>query len=72
MPKAMGRSREDPSFLISAGARFTVILFTGKSNWEFFMAEVTLSFDSFTATSGRPTILNLGRPRARSTSTSTV
>jgi len=71
MPIAMDRSREEPSFLISAGARFTVIFLVGNSKAEFLMAELTLSLASFTATSGRPTILKRGSPLARSTSTST-
>jgi len=71
MPIAMDKSKEEPSFLMSAGARFTVIFLVGKVKDEFLMAELTLSLASFTATSGRPTILNLGSPLARSTSTST-
>ena len=30
MPRAMGRSNAEPSFLMSAGARLTVIFFSGK------------------------------------------
>jgi len=67
----MDKSREEPSFLISAGARFTVIFLVGNSKAEFLIAELTLSFASLTAASGRPTILNLGSPLARSISTST-
>ncbi|MBA7557802.1 hypothetical protein ES705_50574 [subsurface metagenome] len=44
--KAIDRSKIGPSFLISAGARFTVILCMGNSNSEFFMAALTLSRDS--------------------------
>ena len=55
---------------MSAGARFTVIFFVGKSNPEFFIAETTLSLYSFTEVSGSPTIENTGSPDEISISTS--
>ena len=55
MPRAMGRSKWVPVFLTSAGARLTVILFTGKSKPEFLTAATTRSFDSLMPVSGRPT-----------------
>ncbi len=69
-PRAIGRSKPAPSFFISAGAKFMVILRFGKSKPEFFIADLTLSFDSFTAVSGRQTILMAGRPLHTSTSIS--
>ena len=48
-----------------------MILLGGKSAPEFLMAARTLSFDSSTALSGNPTIVNDGRPMA-AISTSTV
>ena len=53
---AIGKSKTGPAFFTLAGARLTVILFVGKLKFEFFIADLTLSFDSFTATSGSPTI----------------
>ena len=38
---AIGRSNREPSFLKSAGAKFIVILFTGKSKPEFNIADRT-------------------------------
>ena len=70
IPRAIDKSNIPPSFFISAGARFTVIFFVGKSKPEFFIAEITLSLDSFTETSGNPTIENIGSPDEISTSTS--
>ena len=60
-----------PIFLTSAGAKFTIILLIGKSKPEFFKALLTLSRDSFTEASGRPTISKLGRPIDISDSTVT-
>ena len=72
IPSAMGRSYAGPIFGRSAGAKFTVIRLIGKSAPEFLIAERTLSFDSSTALSGKPTIVKLGNPWvATSTSTST-
>ena len=53
---AMGRSYTEPSFLRSAGARFTVMRVEGISKPLFFIAERTRSRDSFTAASGSPTV----------------
>ena len=61
IPSAIGRSNALPSFFISAGARFTVILFDGNVRFEFFSAAITLSLDSLTAESGNPTIKKLNR-----------
>ena len=54
-PRAIGRSKCVPAFLISAGARFTVIRLAGKSKPELRTAATTRSLASFTAASGRPT-----------------
>jgi len=54
IPTAIGRSKNGPSFLLSAGARLTTILLLGNSRPEFFIALLTLSFDSLILTSGRP------------------
>ena len=67
----MAKSRPAPSFLIFAGARFTVIFFTGKWNPLFLSAARTRSRLSRTVASGSPTIENWGRPDEMSTSTST-
>lgn len=58
---AMGRSKCVPTFLTSAGDRFTVTLLSGKLNPEFAIAVLTLSFDSRIAVSGSPTILSDGK-----------
>ena len=71
-PTAIGRSKDGPSFFVSAGARLMVIRFAGKANPEFFMAVRTLSFDSLTAEPGSPTISKHGKPFEMSTSTWTV
>ena len=55
---AMGRSKPEPSFLMSAGARLMVMRVGGMSKPEFLMAERTRSRDSRTAASGRPTVVN--------------
>ena len=52
---ASGKSKCEPSFFISAGARFMVILFTGKYSALFFMADSTLSLLSLTDAEGKPT-----------------
>jgi len=57
---AIGRSKAEPSFFMSAGARFIVIRFCGKGKPEFFIAAFTRSFDSFTALSGSPTVAKAG------------
>src|SRR5436190_1890945 len=70
-PMAIGRSKEEPSFFTSAGAKFTVILWAGKENPEFLTAVTTRSRDSRTPASGSPTMLKAGRPNRKSTSTQT-
>src|SRR5574344_713829 len=55
---------------ISAGARFTITLWLGNVNPEFFTAERTLSLASFTAISGSPTMIMFGSEFVKSTSTS--
>ena len=59
---ASARSKPGPAFLRSAGARFTVIRRSGNSKPELSSAARTRSRDSCTAASGRPTIVNAGRP----------
>jgi hypothetical protein len=61
-----------PSFFISAGARFTVILLTGYCKLAFLIAERTRSLLSDTAVSGSPTISKRGNPPDMSASTSTL
>src|SRR3954463_8157897 len=56
---------------MSAGARFAVIRCCGYRKPEFVSAERTRSLDSRTAASGRPTMVNEGRPEPMSTSTCT-
>ena len=72
IPTAIGRSKDGPSFFMSAGARFTVILFRGKLRPVFFNALRTRSLDSLTAESGSPTISKAGSPFDISVSTNTV
>jgi len=54
IPTAIGKSKNGPSFLLSAGAKLTTILLLGNSSPEFFTALLTLSFDSLILTSGSP------------------
>lgn len=54
MPIAIGKSKLEPSFFVSAGAKFTTIFLLKKSTLEFFIAVFTLSLDSFTLVSGSP------------------
>ena len=68
----MGRSYTEPSFFISAGAIFTVILDMGKVNPLFLIDALTLSRLSLTAASGSPTISNFGSPELKSASTVTL
>ncbi len=58
----MGRSKCEPSFGKSAGDRFTVIRFGGSARPIDASAAWTRSRLSATALSGRPTIVNRGRP----------
>ena len=71
MPTAIGRSNEDPSFLMSAGARFMVILRRGNSKPQLRMAAAIRSRLSLMALSGSPTMENPGRLFSRWVSTST-
>lgn len=48
IPKAMAKSKEGPSFLMSAGARLIVTRSGGKERPLFLIADRTLSLDSFT------------------------
>ena len=57
IPTAIGRSKAEPTFGISAGARLTVILVSGILNEALLIAALTLSFASPTALSGKPTIV---------------
>ena len=70
--RAIGRSKLEPTFLILAGARLTVIFPFGNRYPEFFIANFILLLDSFMAASGSPMILNAGSPFAMSTSISTL
>ena len=56
----MARSYDEPSFFLSAGARFTVIAASGKKNPLLVNAARMRCFDSFMALSGRPTISKHG------------
>ncbi len=71
MPSAMGKSKLGPSFLTSAGARFTVVRPIGGVNPELISAVQTRSELSFTAASGSPTTTTLGSPCPALTSIST-
>ena len=53
---AMGRSKPEPSFLMSAGARLMVIVVGRNEKPEFLIAARTRSRLSRTAASGRPTV----------------
>jgi hypothetical protein len=70
IPKAIGRSKDGPDFLVSAGARLTVIRFEGKPCPEFLIALRTRSRLSCTAASPSQTMAKAGIPVAISTSTS--
>lgn len=71
MAIAIGKSKNTPSFLLFAGAKLTTIFLLGKSISEFFIAVLTLSFDSLMLISGKPTISQDGNPAATSTCTYT-
>ena len=71
MPSAIGRSKRPLSFGSSAGARLTVMRRAGNSNRQFTNAARTRSFASPTSVSGKPTMVKLGKPLARWTSTVT-
>ena len=59
---AMGKSREEPLLIRSAGARLMMILCFGKEKSEFTTALLTRSLDSRIVLSPIPTRLKLGRP----------
>ena len=67
IPIAIGKSNEEPSFFISAGARFITIRLLKNSYPEFFIEVLTRSFDSLTLISGKPTISQQGIPLETST-----
>ena len=71
IPSAMGRSKLGPSFLMSAGARLTVVRAIGGRKPELTSAVQTRSELSLTAASGSPTTTTLGSPCPESTSIST-
>ena len=66
---AMGRSKAVPSFLISAGERFTVIRLGGTDTPELRSAVRTLSAASLTQDESYPTMTNAGSPSDMSAST---
>src|SRR5699024_1467420 len=68
---AIGRSNLVPSFRISAGERFTVILLGGKVRPVLRSAVHTRSWASLTLEERYPTIEKTGRPPLTSASTST-
>ena len=69
IPTAIGRSKDGPSFFISAGARLTVYL-NGRRFFPLFMiAAFTRSLLSRTDVSGRPIISIAGIPLILKTST---
>ena len=72
MPSAIARSSDAPALRTSAGARFTVIRRGGWWYPALRSAPRTRSRASESAASGRPTIVNPGRPGATSTSTRTT
>src|SRR6266567_4527980 len=71
MPSAIGRSNRPLSLGSSAGARLTVMRRAGNSKREFTIAARTRSRLSCTSVSGRPAMVNEGRPFPRCTSTVT-
>ena len=70
--RAMGRSRWEPSFNRSAGARLIVTRLSGKEKPELVMALLTRSRASEMVLFAIPTILKAGRPLFMSPSTSTM
>ena len=71
IPIPMGRSKLGPSFRRSAGVKLITIFRMGKANPAFLRAALTLSRDSWTAVSGKPTTVMAGSPPDTSTSTPT-
>src|SRR6266516_3133629 len=72
MPSAIGRSKDGPSFLMSAGARLIVVRPSGNLYPDVLSAVLTRSRDSRTAASGSPTITTTVSPHPENTSTSTT
>ena len=72
IPTAIAKSKEEPSFLISAGAKFTLIFFPTSFIPVFFIATVILSFDYFILVPNIPTISQCGIPADKSTCASTT
>ena len=72
IPIAIAKSNAEPSFFISAGAKFISILLLLRSYPLFFIAVFTLSFASLTLVSGSPTISQFGILLLTSTCTSTL
>ena len=70
--RSIARSYAEPSFFLSAGARFSVISASGKKNPLLINAARILSFASFIAASGSPTISKSGRRFCASHSTVTM
>src|SRR5712692_1475174 len=60
MPRAMGRSKPDPSFFTSAGERLTVMWRGGSQKPQLCRAERTREYASRTAASGSPTRVKPG------------
>ena len=71
IPRAIARSNRPDSLGRSAGAKLTVMRRAGNSKPVFKRAARTLSLDSRTSVSGNPTIVNVGSPFAKCTSTVT-
>ena len=71
-PSAIGKSKIGPCFLMSAGARLTVMRRRGQVKPLFFIAARTRSPASRTAASGRPTTENEAKFDDTSTSTRTI
>lgn len=72
IPIAIGKSNIEPSFLVLAGDKLTIILLLKNSIPEFLIAVLTLSFASFTLVSGSPTIWKSGSPFDKSTCMDTI
>jgi len=72
MPIAIGKSKADPSFFTSAGARLIVMCCAGRMYPQLGSAAFTRSLLSRTAVSGSPTVMSASfSPELRSTSTDT-
>lgn len=71
IPRAIGKSKLGPSFLMSAGARLMVVRPIGGAKPELIKAVQTRSLLSLTAVSGSPTTTTFGSPCPALTSIST-